>query len=226
MRTRQRFALQSLLLTVALNAILLIGIYLVAGDALAAAGQTVTFFVIGIVLTVVLWLALYFVGGRLLAETPAAPPPAPRPTPASVQAQAPARPAPPVRTAEDGAVQMLAILQREGRFIDFLQEDLSMYDDAQIGAAVRSIHEGSRKALREHLRLEPIYEEAEGSTITVAPGFDAQTVRLTGNVAGDPPFTGALRHRGWRVASVELPQPSTARGRETVVAAAEVEVNP
>ncbi len=224
MGTKQKFAIQTFLLTVVLNAILFIGIYLVAGNALAAANQTMTFFIIGIGMTIVLWLALYFVGGRLIGEAPAAPSPAISETP-PVAPREPARPAPPVRIAEDGAVQMLAILQREGRFIDFLQEDLSMYEDAQIGAAVRSIHEGSRKALREHVTLEPIFDEAEGSTVTVAPGFDAQSVRLTGNVVGDPPFTGALRHRGWRVARIELPQPSTARGRETIVAAAEVEVN-
>lgn len=224
MATKRKFAIQSLMLTVVLNAILLIGIYLVAGDALAAANQTITFFGIGIVMTILLWLALSFLGQRVVGSSTAAPPPvvreAQRETP-----REPARPAPPVRVAEDGAVQMLAILQREGRFIDFLQEDLSLYDDAQIGAAVRSIHEGSRKALQEHITLEPIFAETEGSTVSVAPGFDAQTVRLTGNVIGEPPFHGALRHRGWRAARVNLPQPSTARGRETVVAAAEVEVN-
>src|SRR5207253_6846543 len=35
------------------------------------------------------------------------------------------------------AVQLLAILQREGRLLDFLQEDVDGYADAQIGAAVR-----------------------------------------------------------------------------------------
>ena len=189
MGTKQRFAIQTFLLTVVLNAVLLIGIYLVAGNALAAANQTVTFFIIGIGMTVVLWLALYFVGGRLVGEAPAAPSPAISEKP-PVAPREPARPTPPVRIADDGAVQILAILQREGRFIDFLQEDLSMYEDAQIGAAVRSIHEGSRKALREHVTLEPIFDDAEGSTVTVAPGFDAQSVRLTGSVVGDPPFTG------------------------------------
>lgn len=225
MGTKQRFAIQSLILTVVLNAVLLIGIYMVVGDALAAANQTLTFLGIGIVVTIILWLAIFFVGRNQIDSSPAiAPLPvvreAPRETP-----REPARPALPVRTAEDGAVQMLAILQREGRFIDFLQEDLSAYDDAQIGAAVRSIHEGTRKALREHVTLAPIYDQSEGSTISVAPGFDAQTVRLTGNVVGEPPFNGTLQHRGWRVTQITLPQPSTARGRENVVAAAEVEVN-
>ena len=116
MGTKRKFAIQSLILTVVLNAILLIGIYLVAGDELAAANQTITFFGIGIVMTILLWLALSFLGQRVVGTSTAAPPPVVRETPREAS-----RPAPPVRVAEDGAVQMLAILQREGRFIDFLQ---------------------------------------------------------------------------------------------------------
>ena len=120
---------------------------------------------------------------------------------------------------------MLAILQRQGRLIDFLQEDLSLYDDAQIGAAVRTIHEGCRQALAEHVKVEPIYNEAEGSTVTIQPGFDTRAIRLTGEVAGEPPFRGALRHRGWRVARIDLPRQAQSQDKEMIVAAAEVEVN-
>ena len=122
-------------------------------------------------------------------------------------------------------MQMLAILQRQGRLIDFLQEDLRMYDDAQIGAAVRTIHEGCRQALAEHVKLEPIFPEAEGTTVTVQPAFDTRAVRLTGDVVGEPPFRGALRHRGWRVASLDLPKQVSGSDKAMIVAAAEVEVN-
>ncbi len=119
---------------------------------------------------------------------------------------------------------MLAILQRQGRLVDFLQENLSMYDDAQIGAAVRTIHEGAKQALAEHVTLEPIFTETEGSPVAVEPGFDTRAVRLTGHVVGEPPFRGELRHRGWRVVNIHLPQQPGGQDKQLIVAAAEVEV--
>jgi uncharacterized protein DUF2760 len=138
-------------------------------------------------------------------------------------------PSPPARavTPVDGnvpAVQLLAILQREGRLLDFLQEDVDGYSDAQVGAAVRDIHRGCKKALAEHMRVEPILREAENAQVRVDVGFDPSRIRLTGNVVGEPPFTGALRHHGWRIAKVTLP--SAPRGTDpTVVAPAEVELS-
>jgi hypothetical protein len=122
------------------------------------------------------------------------------------------------------AVQLLAILQREGRLLDFLQEDVDAYSDAQIGAAVRDIHRGCKKALAEHMALEPVLREPENAQVRVDPGFDPSRIRLVGNVVGEPPFTGALRHHGWRIAKVTLPSP--ARGTDpSVVAPAEVELS-
>jgi hypothetical protein len=137
-------------------------------------------------------------------------------------APAPPKPAGPAR--ESAAVQMLAILQRQGRLIDFLQEDLGQYEDAQIGAAVRSVHQGCKQALAEHVELEPILQDDEGAQVSVAAGFDPKEIRLTGNVRGNPPFRGTLRHRGWKVARVELPQLSGEGREEKVVAPAEVEL--
>jgi hypothetical protein len=224
MDTKRSFALQSLVVTLLLNAILLAALYFLAGDAIQAANQTVLFFAVGALLTLLLWGAIYFVGSKLIERAVAdqAPPPAaaaPTPPP-----PARTRPQEPSRSAEAGAVQMLAILQRQGRLIDFLQENLSMYDDAQIGAAVRTIHEGSKQALAEHVTLEPIFQETEGSAVAVEPGFDTRAVRLTGHVVGEPPFRGELRHRGWRVASINLPQQARGQDKELIVAAAEVEV--
>jgi len=119
---------------------------------------------------------------------------------------------------------MLSLLQRQGRFVDFLQEDLRLYEDAQIGAAVRSIHEGCRKALSEHVVLKPLFEDEEGGEVTVQPGFDAHSIRLTGNVKGDPPFHGTLRHRGWKVMRVDLPQQVSVQETDWILAPAEVEV--
>ncbi|HKP55089.1 MAG TPA: DUF2760 domain-containing protein [Polyangiales bacterium] len=121
------------------------------------------------------------------------------------------------------ALQLLGLLQREGRLVDFLQEDIAGYTDAQIGAAARVVHDQCRKALLSHVTLERIRSEDEGQRVTLAPGFSASEVRLTGQVAGEPPFTGALTHQGWRAAKIELPKLS--EGHDVhVIAPAEVEL--
>jgi hypothetical protein len=229
MNTKSRFAIQSLVATVILNAILLGVIYTLVGNVLEITNQTLLFFGIGALITLVLWFALYWLGSRLIGQD--APVRAASPTTRAAPAETPqvslrdrVKPQEAAMSAETGAVQMLAILQREGRFVDFLQEDLSLYDDAQIGAAVRAVHAGCKKALAEHATLEPVFTQSEGSTVTVPPGFDIEAVRLTGNVTGEPPFTGELQHRGWRVRRIDLPRQAPARGRELIVAAAEVEV--
>ena len=120
-------------------------------------------------------------------------------------------------------MQLLALLQRDARLIDFAQEDLTGYSDADIGGAARVVHEGCRKVLQEHFTLEPVRPEAEGSRITLASGFDARAVRLTGNVVGSAPFHGSLSHRGWRATDVRLPTLADSHDA-TVLAQAEVEL--
>lgn len=155
---------------------------------------------------------------------------APVPGPAPAPAPAPSEPAPapvpmPVlkQTNPDAALQLLALLQREARLIDFVGEDLGTYADAQIGAAARLVHEGCAKVLREHFSIVPVRSEAEGSRVTLLAGFDAAALRLTGNVVGQAPFTGNLSHRGWRVTEVRLPK-LTERHDARVLAQAEVEL--
>jgi hypothetical protein len=122
----------------------------------------------------------------------------------------------------DRAVQLLAILQRDGRLVDFLMEDLTGYQDAQVGAAVRDVHAGCRAALARYATLAPVIDDEEGQTVTVERGTDPAAVKVTGNVTGEPPYRGVLRHRGWQATRVELP-PLPASGR-TIIAPAEVEV--
>lgn len=121
------------------------------------------------------------------------------------------------------AIQMLSILQKEGRLIDFLQEEIKEYDDEQIGAAVRTIHRDCRQALAEHLKLEKVIDGEEDSDVNVEKGFDPSVIRLSGNVTGEPPFTGVLRHHGWRVTDIELPKRSQ-NANTQIVAPAEVEL--
>lgn len=130
----------------------------------------------------------------------------------------------PAAEAFDRAVQMLAVLQRDGRLIDFLAENISAYPDAQLGAAVRTIHETCRKALDHYVKLEPILNSEEDQPVTVQAGFDPAAIKLIGNVAGELPIRGVLRHKGWRVKEVNLPPLPQGAGR-TVVAPAEVELS-
>ena len=121
-------------------------------------------------------------------------------------------------------LRVLAVLQRDGRLVDFLEEDIDGYTDAQIGAAVRDIHRGCRKSLHDYLTIEPIIDATEEQPVTVPADFDPAAVRLVGNVDGAPPFRGTLKHHGWRVRSVHLPLLPVARDDSSVLSPAEVEI--
>jgi hypothetical protein len=149
-------------------------------------------------------------------ETPAKAEKAEKPAPAKAPVEA-------TNDSHSDALQLLALLQREGRLVDFLEQDIAAFPDADIGAAARVVHEGSRKALRAHVKLSPVRAEEEGAKVTLAAGFDPGAVKLTGKVEGSAPFEGVLRHRGWRALSVELP--TAVKGHDIhVIAPAEVEL--
>jgi len=152
--------------------------------------------------------------GELPSETVPASKEPPKPEPPRIQLR---------EAAPDAALQLLSLLQREGRFVDFLQEEIKTFSDAEIGAAARVVHEGCRKAVREHFSIEPVRGEDEGASVVLDEGFDAGEVRLVGNVVGKPPFKGTLRHRGWRASSVSLPKLAEGHHVE-VLAPAEVEL--
>ena len=123
----------------------------------------------------------------------------------------------------DAALQLLGLLQKEARFIDFIKEDITTYSDADIGVAARVVHEGCNKAVNEHFTLTSIRSEQEGGKITLQQGFDASSVRLTGNIVGSAPFTGTLIHKGWQVTNIRLPK-LTQGHNANILAAAEVEL--
>jgi hypothetical protein len=139
------------------------------------------------------------------------------------QAPKPAPPPPPQARPSDGALQILGILQRDSRLIDFLMEDISAYSDEQVGAAVRNLHEQSRESLNRYLRLAPVIDAVEG-TFTKLESNDPATVKLLGNVpaSGKAPG-GVLRHKGWRAEKIDLP-PLPAGGGASILAPAEVEI--
>lgn len=160
-------------------------------------------------------LSVLFGGG---VPAPAAPAPLPEPKPAPVL--------PPPRSAADehaSALFLLGLLQREGRLLDFLQEDITTFADADVGAAVRVVHAGCKKVLTQYLAVSPVVKDAEGAPVSVPAGFDASRFRLTGNVSGQGPWKGSLKHHGWEAMKVELPPvPSTVDVK--VLAPAEVEL--
>lgn len=123
----------------------------------------------------------------------------------------------------DAALQLLSLLQREGRFVDFLMEDIAGAPDDAIGSAARVVHDACKKAIDEHFTIEPIEADEEGARIAVEKGFDARALRLTGNVVGEPPYRGELKHHGWRVTDVRLPKMSEGHDPH-VIAPAEVEL--
>lgn len=162
-------------------------------------------------------------------HAPTVPTPDPHPRPVSKPAPD-SKPDPPGAPAYDdtearldAALQLLALLQREGRLVDFLQQDITGFGDAEVAAAARVVHEGCRKGLLAHADVAPIREEPEGRQLTLAEGFDATRVKLIGNVGGAAPYTGVLRHRGWQVTELRLPR-AVGQHDSRVVAPAEVEV--
>ena len=134
----------------------------------------------------------------------------------------PSKTAAPAPRSADGALQILAILQRDSRLIDFLMEDVSAYSDDQIGAAVRELHDHCRDAIARYVTLVPVIDGVEG-TYAKAPGQDPNLVKFLGNVPAKPPAGGTLRHKGWRATKVDLPA-LAGKQDATIIAAAEIEI--
>ena len=135
---------------------------------------------------------------------------------------APAKPGAASRTPADGALQILTILQRDSRLVDFLMEDIASYSDDQVGAAVRELHNQCRDSLARYVALLPVIDGVEGTPVQ-APSGDPKAVRFIGNVPATPPSGGTLRHKGWRAAKVDLPG-LAAKEDTTIVAPAEIEI--
>ena len=144
-----------------------------------------------------------------------APKPEPKPQPK------PEAPKPPARSE---ALTLLATLQREARLVDFLQESIEGYDDAQIGAAVRDVHRDCAAALKRMFDLRPLVEGEEGDSLEVPAGFDSGSYKLVGNVTGDPPYRGQLVHPGWLASCCKLPAWNGSDASARVVAPTEVEL--
>lgn len=141
----------------------------------------------------------------------------------SIQSRPPSDAPPVSKPARSDAINLLAVLQREARLIDFLQESLSDYSDEQIGGAVREVHRGCSAALARMFDIAPIAAEAEGAAAVAPAGFDAARYRLTGNLHGAPPYRGTVRHRGWEARRCQLPSWTGEPNAANVLAPIEIE---
>jgi uncharacterized protein DUF2760 len=128
-----------------------------------------------------------------------------QPPPPPVAAKPPPRP-PPERRAEAEVVAFIGLLQEKGRLVDFLMDDVSLYDDSRVGAAARVVHFGCRDVLQEHFKVTPISDAEEGSQVMIPENYSVDEYRLMGKITGNPPFRGVLLHKGWKTESVKLPR--------------------
>ncbi|HWC15882.1 MAG TPA: DUF2760 domain-containing protein [Terriglobales bacterium] len=148
------------------------------------------------------------------------------PTRAPVPAVVPPPP-PAANQAEAEVVAFVGLLQEKGRLVDFLMEDLTSYEDTQVAAAARIVHQGCRQVLQEHFKITAVSQAEEGSQVTVPTGYAADEYRLVGKVSGNPPFSGKLIHKGWKTESVTLPRiVKFDEKRLPSIAPAEVELGP
>jgi len=131
---------------------------------------------------------------------------------------------PPKSRGRSEALNLLAALQREARFVDFVKESLAEFSDAQIGAVARDVHRDCGKVLERMFAIAPLEKGAEGSPLEIPPGFEAARYRLTGNVTGQPPYRGVLCHHGWEATRVEVPEWTGSDAATSIVAPAEVEL--
>ena len=139
---------------------------------------------------------------------------APKPQAASAAPSAP--------QASEGALQILSILQRDSRLVDFIMEDIAGYTDDQVGAAVRGLHDQARESLGRYVKLEPVIDGVEG-TFTKPAVSDPAAVKFIGNVPADKPSGGLLRHKGWRAGKVDLPTLNPRQDLD-IIAPAEIEI--
>ncbi len=128
----------------------------------------------------------------------------------------------PETAADTSHLRLLALLQNNSRLVDFLKEDISSFDDAQVGAVVRKLHADSAKTLEEVVTIRPIMQENEGAKVQVPRGYDPTTLKLIGNVKGEPPFSGTVIHKGWKAHKRSLPKKSAETN--DIIYPAEIEI--
>lgn len=133
-------------------------------------------------------------------------------------------PSPPPAPPRSEALILLATLQREARFIDFIKEPLDAYSDEQVGAAARDVHRGCGTVIDRLFSLQPVVSGEEGAQVDVPEGFDAGCYHLTGNVTDAATPRGELVHHGWRAEKVDVPKWTGSKEAAKIVAPAEISI--
>ena len=176
---------------------------------------------LGVPLALLLWQMIELSRkGAKKQQQEEAPAPTPQPSAAAVEQD-------PQKLQDAAVIQFLARLQDKGRLIDFIMDDMTPYEDEQVGAAARIVHQGCQEVLDDFFKIAPLHDGAEEESITLAPGYDSASYRLVGSVAEQPPYTGVVLHRGWITHKVNLPRVSAVDLLEDdayVIAPAEVEI--
>lgn len=143
------------------------------------------------------WQGFATMRSRQEPTAPAVQPPPPAATPKPVKPE-------PTQTGE--ALILLSLLQEKGRFLDYVTEDITAFNDAQVAAASRVVHQGCSAVIKECLALSPTHEGKEGDRITLDKSFDPNRYRLLGKVPQEPPYQGVVVHRGWQTTKLALPR--------------------
>jgi hypothetical protein len=136
--------------------------------------------------------------------------------------EAPAAPPKPAKRSGE-PLRLLRLFQRDAKMVDFLMQDISGASDTDIAVFVRDMHPKAQKVLKDHLTIEPVLLQPEGETVEIPRGFDPSAVQLLGNLTGQPPYRGMLKHPGWRARDFSLPAPAEGLD-EFVLAPAEVDL--
>jgi len=178
--------------------------------------------------SLLLWLCIRFHAVRVIRKLQTEVPEEPTGKPVDLKAKKTEEPSGPTkqerkRNERFRSLHLISLLQREGRLLDFLNEDLENFNNEQIGAAVRKIHADCQSAIQKYIGPKPIMEQNEGETVSIDPGFDPSTIKMTGNVSGKPPFKGTLQHRGWRCSKFEMPGLSNVKD-PNIISPAEIEI--
>jgi hypothetical protein len=183
----------------------------------ATGGHTIPIAALALALAILV-LVFAVIGGKSGASAPLVQPEAAAPAPVPIQPPVPSR-----NQAEAEIVAFFGLLQEKGRLVDFLMEDVTAYEDSEVGAAARVIHQGCLQVLQEYFKISAISEAQEGTQVTVPAGYSPDQYRLVGKLTGEPPFTGTLLHKGWKTEFVKLPRIVTTE-RLPSIAPAEVEL--
>lgn len=122
-------------------------------------------------------------------------------------------------------LQFLYHLQDKGRLLDFVMQDISSYNDAQVSAAARVVHGGLSKVIREFFEIEPLSAQPEGAKVEIDAQYDPIEHRILGNETKSQAHEGTIAHRGWRAKSINLPSVRETRSSKNVIAPVQIQLS-